>query len=351
MSFKNTSSFNRFLLATNLASCVATVLLVVVAWLSSSSKEPKQSSLLSFGPARADEKVNARTAFRPSSRSLQEDNCCICFSPDELCTWPDEFRYCGEALEYNGCAGTDVEGTIPTELGLATQLTSLIFIYSSENLVGTIPTELGLLTRLTKLVLNHIDLSGTIPSELGRLTELLHLDIVKPAAFPAQNPISDRIPTELGLLTKLTRLSLSGYQLTGNIPTQLAFCSDLVSIFLGTNRLNGAIPTELGLLTRLTALGLEDNRLLSEIPSEMGRLTRLSKLHLQENQLYGPVPFELGLIATPSLNSFDISTNVLRGSIPLSLCTTGILLFIDCLEVECACGDRCRDTDYGICPP
>ena len=62
----------------------------------------------------------------------------------------------------------------------------------SNNLSGSIPTELGLLTELSKLDLKHNTLTGSIPTELGLLTELSVMYLYK-------NNLNGTIPTELGL--------------------------------------------------------------------------------------------------------------------------------------------------------
>lgn len=55
-----------------------------------------------------------------------------------------------------------LNGTIPTILGLLTELTFLHLI-DNKNLSGTIPTELGLLTKLTNLRLHQNRLTGVRP--------------------------------------------------------------------------------------------------------------------------------------------------------------------------------------------
>ena len=68
---------------------------------------------------------------------------------------------------------TTTTTTIPTEIGLLTQLTSLSL--SRNRLTGTIPSTLGNLVQLTTLWLHTNQLIGTIPSALGNLTLLSHL--------------------------------------------------------------------------------------------------------------------------------------------------------------------------------
>ena len=97
----------------------------------------------------------------------------------------------------------NIEGTLPTEMGLWTSLESLELDFSK--IEGTIPTEIGLLTALQVLSLKHSPrLNGTLPIELGQLTDLTSL-------FLSSNDISGTIPGDaLGSLTNLQRLVLGG---------------------------------------------------------------------------------------------------------------------------------------------
>ncbi len=79
---------------------------------------------------------------------------------------------------------------------------------------STIPSEIGLLTQLTYLDFYSERLTARIPSEIGRLTQLAYLDF-------SANSLTSRIPSEIGLLTKLTGLFFSDNQLSGTIPSSL----------------------------------------------------------------------------------------------------------------------------------
>jgi len=69
-------------------------------------------------------------------------------------------------LQTLGILGSDITGTIPTEVGLLTKLTNLGMV--ENRLTGT-PSELGALTRLDSLSLYSNLLSGTIPAEVCAL--------------------------------------------------------------------------------------------------------------------------------------------------------------------------------------
>ena len=65
-------------------------------------------------------------------------------------------------------------GTIPTEIGLLTQLTMLHLAANSTEsngakLSGVVPSQLGMLTNLDALYLSYNALSGVLPTELSQL--------------------------------------------------------------------------------------------------------------------------------------------------------------------------------------
>ena len=174
--------------------------------------------------------------------------------------------------------------------------------------------------RVTELAIDNTGeedgISGTIPTELGNLTALTSLDI-------SYNQLSGAIPTELGTLTALTSLDLSGNQLTGAIPTQIGSLTALTSLDLSGNQLSGDIPTQIGSLTSLTQLSLGSNRLSGDIPTQLGSLSALTDLYLGGNRLTGSVPTQIGTITT--LTTFSICNNLLTGALPTPL-RTGVTL-------------------------
>jgi len=88
-------------------------------------------------------------------------------------------------------------------------------------LKGTIPTQLGLLTNLGELRLGFNSHIGEIPSEIGNLGEhLVFLDI-------EGNSLEGEIPPQLGGLDKLTKLHLSRNDLSGTIPSALGQLKNL----------------------------------------------------------------------------------------------------------------------------
>ena len=106
-------------------------------------------------------------------------------------------------------------GTIPSELGLLTGLTTVLDIQDNQ-FSGLIPTELGLLTKLPELDMNNNKLTGPIPSEFGQLTSMGRLSF-------ASNFLSGMVPRELSFLhLSLHTLMLDGNpNLSGTVPAEL----------------------------------------------------------------------------------------------------------------------------------
>ncbi|KAK3238131.1 hypothetical protein CYMTET_51839 [Cymbomonas tetramitiformis] len=72
-----------------------------------------------------------------------------------------------------------------------------------NSLTGTVPTELGELTRMTSLWLHYNSLTGTVPTELGELTRMTWLRVY-------ENPgLCGNIPADVTVSTTGTSLGQS----------------------------------------------------------------------------------------------------------------------------------------------
>lgn len=206
--------------------------------------------------------------------------------------------------------GNSLGGTIPPQLGTLPNLINLTA--SSNGISGEIPSSLGNLTKLQWLYLGWNSLSGELPPSLGNLQELLLLDL-------DNNALSGSIPPELGNLKNLTLLRLYSNKLTGEIPASLGNLSSLQALDLAMNNLQGAIPTELTKLSSLELFYLYINNLSGLFPSWLPQLPRLNDVSLYNNSLTGQIPQSLGS-NNLQLQVFDVSHNLLHGSIPPFLC-------------------------------
>ena len=118
---------------------------------------------------------------------------------------------------------------------------------SSAGFTGTIPTEFGLLTRLTSMGLNSNSLNGTLPTQIGNMVAMSSYFYLK------SNSLSGSIPTEIGAAAFYQRIYLDTNQLSGSVPTELGALGLKTSagayFFLDSNRLCDSIPTEVAALS------------------------------------------------------------------------------------------------------
>uniref|UniRef100_A0A7S0RG98 Leucine-rich repeat-containing N-terminal plant-type domain-containing protein n=1 Tax=Pyramimonas obovata TaxID=1411642 RepID=A0A7S0RG98_9CHLO len=151
---------------------------------------------------------------------------------------------------------------------------------------GTIPTEIGLFTNLERLSLYNAQVNGTIPSEIGNLQKLTIFNV-------HNNYLNGRIPTEMGNMTSLVHLFAYSNFLSGNLPEELGNLHDLEALFLSKNFLRGTIPSLYGNLTSLYQFSLHRNNLTGTVPSELAQLQQLKVFFLSKNQLRGSIPTEV----------------------------------------------------------
>ena len=201
---------------------------------------------------------------------------------------------------------------------------------------------------ITSLILPDMNLQGTIPKELGLLTDLTNLNLVG-------NALMGTLPTELGFLSKLET-----FYLPGNTSEWYQFLTDDISIFppktrqledgtvINYSRLTGSFPSEFGLMTALKQLHLYGHALTGSLPTQIGRMTALTALTLGQNQLSGTIPIQLQRMS--NLQQLTIDRNdFFDTAIPNLFCSSIsniVNLASDCLtssvgardeEVICKC--------------
>ncbi|KAH9610641.1 hypothetical protein KSS87_017129 [Heliosperma pusillum] len=135
--------------------------------------------------------------------------------------------------------------------------------------------------------------------------------------------LSGEIP--LGIfknLTSLKLLSLRFNALSGNLPSDLGSCDQLRSLYLQDNALSGVIPGFISSLKNLVRLNLGNNNFTGEVSGSFRNLSRLKTLYLENNRLTGVLP-EWKL----ELDQFNVSNNLLNGTIPVSLAAMPVSAF------------------------
>jgi len=112
----------------------------------------------------------------------------------EILQLPIELGHLSEHLKDLDLSRNSIMGTIPTELGLLTNLRRLA-LYEND-FTGSIPTELGVLSdTLETLELNSNHLAGTIPNEMAILTNLVTLLVNDNANLVGTMPLCNFLPT------------------------------------------------------------------------------------------------------------------------------------------------------------
>ena len=226
--------------------------------------------------------------------------------------------------------GDKLTGSLPTELGLLTDLDTLKLKWNG--LTGTLPTEFGMMTGMGWLELVSIGLVGSIPSELGLWTSCS-------VAFDLRdNSLSGTLPTELGTMSDLATLVVNNNKnLVGTTPSEFGMMKGMIFLWLAGNKLTGSVPSELGTLTNCKELVAAENQLTGSLPSEIGGMRFMTTLNLATNLLTGALPSEIG--RNIDLTKLELLGNALTGIIPEPVCS---LPDLDVIEVNCESMDSCE---------
>lgn len=179
-------------------------------------------------------------------------------------------------------------------------------VLPNMQLVGTLVPELGLIEHLRHVELSGNSLNGTVPITFFNATELRVLAL-------ADNLITGEIPAPVpGRLTNLQVLNLSANGIVGKVPDGITLLPNLTFLSLSNNYLSGEIPS--GGFASLESLDLSSNLINGSIPADLGT-KNLKLLNLSSNRLTGKIPPELGLPFLANA-TIDISFNNLTGQIP-----------------------------------
>ncbi|KAI2513072.1 hypothetical protein MHU86_1364 [Fragilaria crotonensis] len=232
-----------------------------------------------------------------------------------------------------------ISGTIPSEIGLLTQLTSLDL--ASNQLTGTISSTVSNLSNLKRFYIGNNALKGTIPSTLSNLSQLVAMGF-------SFNQLTGTIPSSISNLAHLEYLFLNNNQFNGTIPSFISNLSHLQIVSISANQLTGAIPSYLSRLLQLEYLHLSNNHLTGTIPFSISNLSNLRGMYLDNNQLNGTIPLSFSNLL--SLQYLYAEHNQLTGTIPSSFCTSPNhqLIRIDCGEITCDPG-CCHDRNLNSC--
>ncbi|KAM3707011.1 hypothetical protein ACJW31_03G192600 [Castanea mollissima] len=258
------------------------------------------------------------------------------------------------ALSTLSLNGNQLSGSIPSTIGSLPMLTNLILIMNK--LSGSIPVEMNNLTSLISHLPPQICQTGTlvafgatnnhftgpIPKSLKNCSSLIRVRLEDFDIYPnlnyidlSSNNLYGELSSKWGQCHNLTNLKISNNKISGlgvldlssnrNIPSEIGMLSVLEHCNLAANNLSGLIPKQLGQCSKLLFLNLRSlqslqsldvsqNLLVGEIPQQLGGMKQLQTMNLSHNNLSGSIPSTFGDSA--SLTSIDISYNELEGPIP-----------------------------------
>ena len=119
-------------------------------------------------------------------------------------------------------------------------------LLNTRNLRGHLVPELSRLTDLEFFDCGNNKWTGTIPTELGLMTNLEHLNLlgdklVDPSATDQVDvSLTGTLPSELGLMTKLTGLGIAfNYRLEGTLPDTLSELTALTGLYIFDTDVSG----------------------------------------------------------------------------------------------------------------
>lgn len=233
-------------------------------------------------------------------------------------------------------------GSIPSSIGLLANLKVLRLAFNG--LSGTIPDSLGLLKKLEILNLNGNNISGS----LDVLTNLSCIQILS----VYDNDFHGSLPVTINNLRHLRAMNLRQNHIEGTLINELFEIQNLTSLDLSNNELEGTVPYNISQLTQLEMLNISANHFNGSFPEVLVEMTfgKLQKIYMADNQLTGRLEsvlsnissanvtaFDVGInsftgtlppLEFPQLQWFDASSNLLSGTLPVSLCNSTNLTFL-----------------------
>ncbi|XP_021299694.1 LRR receptor-like serine/threonine-protein kinase RPK2 [Herrania umbratica] len=210
-------------------------------------------------------------------------------------------------LEHLDLSGNFLGGRIPGSLGNCRQLRTLLLF--SNMFDGIIPNELGQLYKLEILDVSRNNLSGLIPQELGNCIHLSAL-VLSNLFDPVLTRQSSSKELSFGL-PLATTYEYNRFQ--GSIPMEITTLPKLKILWVPRANLGGKLPSNWSTCENLEMVDLAQNHFSGEIVGAFNGCKKLQHLDLSSNRLTGELDEKLPV---PCMTLFDISGNVMSGSIP-----------------------------------
>ncbi|WRX16299.1 Protein kinase domain - like 10 [Theobroma cacao] len=210
-------------------------------------------------------------------------------------------------LEHLDLSGNFLDGRIPGSLGHCRQLRTLLLF--SNMFDGVIPNELGQLYKLEILDVSRNNLSSLIPHGLGNCVHLSAL-VLSNLFDPVLTRQSSSKELSFGL-PLATTYEYNRFQ--GSIPMEITTLPKLKILWVPRANLEGKLPSNWSGCENLEMVDLAQNHFSGEIFGAFNGCKKLQHLDLSSNRLTGKLDEKLPV---PCMTLFDISGNVMSGSIP-----------------------------------
>ncbi|KAK3423617.1 hypothetical protein EUGRSUZ_F00281 [Eucalyptus grandis] len=232
------------------------------------------------------------------------------------------------SLTFFSVVACKLQGELPPNIF---SLPNLLDLYLDDNDFTVFFPKSNWSKSLESLALSFISISGKIPDSIGEFKNLKTL-------YLSNCTLTGSIPSLLVNLTKLTSLYLSHNELTGHIPSFVVKLEQLMDVDLSFNNFTGVL--DLGVFStmknlqvlRLTVeLNLTYNSMnhtfpkletlallscnLTEFPPFLNSLKMLRELDLSGNKIGGQIPRWFWDVGKGTLQSLDISSNLIEGGI------------------------------------
>ncbi|KAI2512477.1 hypothetical protein MHU86_1930 [Fragilaria crotonensis] len=187
-------------------------------------------------------------------------------------------------------------------------------------------TTLGVLcdndARVDAIRIVRNNLIGSLPAELGLLTDLTSLN------WEQNTIIIGTIPSALSNLNALQQFSCLYCTLTGKIPDWIGTGWPQLNVLgLSQNTMTGSVPSSIAELTKLAILGLDDN-LMTGTLDVLQTMPMLEQVYLDNNEFVGNMTATF-LESATRLRTLDISGNQMMGSVPVHLMTRKYFKILD----------------------